>query len=340
MRRDNINYLAVGVFVIVMVMAMFVTLYRITGRSGPADQYHVFYSNVSGIKYGTGVFYEGYQVGQVEAVTPAPDPAGGMRYRIDFSVQQGWQIPADSVAKIIASGLLAAVSIEIDEGDSKRSLAPGDEIPGQDQVNLFSAISDIAAHFGDLSDRGIKPVLKNLDKRISELSTEYTDLSATTIRPFIDALRGRIDDEAMWKDLATSMASLRSAAEGLQGLVDEESRGHVKTILANVSSASADLDGLMTRIEETRLRMNMVLEDLDGVVIDNRDQLRTTLSGASGAMEDLEYSLEEISDHIDAVMYHLEGSARNVNEFTRYIRENPGALIRGSDRTDGQGEQP
>ena len=340
MRRDNINYLAVGLFVVAMVAALFVVLYRITGRSGPADEYHVFYSNVSGIKYGTGVFYEGYQVGQVEALTPVPDPDGGLRYRVDFSVEQGWKIPADSVARIIASGLLAAVSIEIDEGSSGRMLSPGDQVAGQDQVNLFAAISDIAAHFGDLSDRGIKPVLKNLDRRISELSEEYTDLSVSTIRPFVDALRGRMDDEQMWADVAASMAGLRAAAKGLQGMVDEDSQEQVRAILGNVNRASADLDGLMARIEDTRVRMNMVLEDMDGIILDNRDHLKATLSGTEGAVEDLEYSLEEISDHIDAVMYHLEGSARNVNEFTRYIRENPGALIRGSGRANEQGEAP
>jgi len=337
MRRDNINYLTVGVFVVAMVAGLFVVLYQITGRTGPSDQYHTFYSNVSGIKYGTGVYYEGYPIGQVEALTPVSDPEGGTRYRVDLSVQEGWEIPADSVARIIASGLLAAVSIEIEEGESEEMLEPGDRVAGQDHVNLFAAISDIAAHFGDLSDRGIKPVLENLDRRISELSTEYTDLSVSTIRPFVDALRERMGDPRMWSDLRSSITNLERTAEGMAEMVDGENRAMVKAILGNTRNASLGLDELMTRIEDTRMRMNVLLEDVDALVMDNADPLRSTVSGAERAIGDLEYSVQEISNHIDAVMYHLEGSVRNVNEFTRYVRENPSALIRGT--SDAGGEQ-
>ena len=70
MKRENINYLAVGLFVIVIMSAFFVVVYKITGRTGPTDHYFVTYDNVTGIKYGTPVSYEGYQVGQVELIEP------------------------------------------------------------------------------------------------------------------------------------------------------------------------------------------------------------------------------------------------------------------------------
>ncbi len=80
MKRDYLNYLLVGTFVAVMIVAFVLLLFALTGRSGPTDHYTVFYDNVSGLKFGTGVFYEGYQVGQIEDLSPEPTDTG-MRYR-------------------------------------------------------------------------------------------------------------------------------------------------------------------------------------------------------------------------------------------------------------------
>lgn len=57
MKRDNVNYLLVGAFVAVMLVLGFILLTAVTGRSGPTDEYRVFYDNVSGLKFGTGVYY-------------------------------------------------------------------------------------------------------------------------------------------------------------------------------------------------------------------------------------------------------------------------------------------
>ena len=55
----------------------------LSGGSGATDGYHAMYRNVTGVKFGTQVLYEGYPIGQVEAVTPVPE-GGGMRFRVDF----------------------------------------------------------------------------------------------------------------------------------------------------------------------------------------------------------------------------------------------------------------
>ena len=118
MKRDNVNYLLVGAFVAAMSVAFFVLMTAVTGRSGPTDEYHAYYDNVSGLTFGTGVFYEGYRVGQLESIEPEHTDQG-MRYKVSFSVLSGWTIPADSVAEIAASGLISAVTIQIQEGVSE-----------------------------------------------------------------------------------------------------------------------------------------------------------------------------------------------------------------------------
>ena len=114
MKRENVNYLAVGVFVLTMLILFMVVLYRITGRGGPMDSYFVFLDNVAGLNQGTPVYYEGFKVGQVEDITPDRS-TGQTRYRLEISLPSGWQIPADSVARAVSSGLLSAVTIDIQD---------------------------------------------------------------------------------------------------------------------------------------------------------------------------------------------------------------------------------
>ena len=305
MRRDNINYLAVGFFVVLVGALLLIVLYKITGRTGPTDSYHVYYDNVSGIKYGTGVLYEGFRVGQVENIVPERG-ADGRKYKVEFSVLQGWEIPDNSIAKIVASGLLSAVAIDISEGDSKTLLTPGAELRGEGQLSLFAAIGDVA---GDL-----KPLMKNLNQRITELSTEYTDLSASTLRPFVQDMQTRLDE---------FLIKLDDSAVRLQQLLGDENQEEISQFLRNIRQASANVDGLITRIEGTRQKLDLVLANLESLVDENQE-------GITAAVEDLQSVLDEIDDHVDAVMYHIEGGSQNMHEFTRHLRENPGVLLRGS----------
>jgi ABC-type uncharacterized transport system auxiliary subunit len=97
---------AVDLFVLAMLSALIFGIAQLTGRSGPADRYTTVYRNVTDIGYGTKVLYEGYPVGQVEAVTPRPS-GSGMEFVVEFSVRHGWRIPADSVATLVSPRLLA-----------------------------------------------------------------------------------------------------------------------------------------------------------------------------------------------------------------------------------------
>ncbi len=96
MRSSKLNYLVVGLFVLAMIGALITTIAMLTGRTGAVDNYYAYYANVTGIKFGTQVVYEGFPIGQVEEVTPE-EKVGRMLFRVDFSVIQGWRIPKDSV---------------------------------------------------------------------------------------------------------------------------------------------------------------------------------------------------------------------------------------------------
>jgi phospholipid/cholesterol/gamma-HCH transport system substrate-binding protein len=316
MRRDNINYLVVGSFVLVLFALLMIVLYQITGRSGPADEYTVSYANVEGIKYGTPVTFEGYQIGQVESIEPLRE-GGGIQFRITLSVIEGWQIPDDSVAAVVKSGLLSAVGINIEEGKSRNPHQPGAQLKGREAIDLFGAVSGLAGDLQDLSRGSLKPMIDNLNNHINRIGDE--------VHPILnEQVRGL-------------MQKLLLSADRLNALLSIENLDSVRNTLQDVEVSADSLRELLAKIETTRAELDELLTHTDEIVTENGVDVRETV-------RDLRKSLDTIAKHIDAIAHHMEGTSRNMQEFSREIRENPGALLRGAPPEDdaaqtAEGEQ-
>lgn len=316
MRRDNINYMVVGFFVVGLFVVFMITLYQITGRVGPTDQYTVTYRNIAGVKFGTPVLYEGYPVGQVETIEPVRTPEG-MRYRLTLSITEDWSIPDDSIARIMSSGLLATMTIEIREGQSSVMLEPGAELPGQEAVSMLAAINDVAADFQQLSQESIRPLLDSLTVNVNRLTDELLVIAHEDVRPLLMELR----QADIVGELNSLLSNLDDGAQSLKTILNEDNQRKISMTLDNVQSASGNLDTLLVNVDEMRGQMSGILEGVDALVYDNRADLDT-------AVANLRRSLEAVANSMDTITYQLEGSTRNLNEFTRQIRANPGAILR------------
>ena len=329
MKRDSINYFVVGVFVLSLLAAFFVVMFKITGSTGPTDKYYVYYNNVDGIKFGTSVLYEGYQIGQVEEIVPVRDTSG-IQFKLTLSVIKDWTIPSDSVAKILKSGLLSAISIGIIEGESTTNHTSGATLEGREATDLFAAVNSVAEEIEDLSEDSLRPLLDNLNSRVDQLGDELYDLTHNSVRPMIDKLSVQLDQPEMIEDLKELSDKLNQSADRLLMLMDTDNIEQVDQILVNLNDASSSVNDLLNRVELSRKELDGVLQNIndlvanaDNLVTDNRDNVKASV-------ESLKKSLYVVSQHIDAISQHLEASSRNMQEFTRQIRENPALLIKGS----------
>lgn len=293
MRDDQRNYAIVGAFVIAMTAGLVLWIAVLAGRTGATDDYHVHFANVMGLSNGTQVFYEGYPIGMIEAIRPMVRE-GRQVFRLDVSVQRGWRIPEDSVATITASGLLSAVVVNVRAGASTTLLEPGSEIPSVEAPDLFTAMSSVAEDVDELIKESLKPMLDALGEGGPEI---IADLEAFTAK--LNQTLGRID-----------------------GFLSDENARRVEGTLENLESASASLVAVSGELEQTRLRVDKLLDSVNEMVEENRRP-------AGQAVLDLHHSLEAVSRRIEAIAYHLEVTTRNMNEFSRQIRENPGVIIRG-----------
>lgn len=295
MKRDNINYVLVGVVVLAALVLLLATLAVVTGRGGATERYHVHYANVTGLGRGAPVFYEGFRIGQVADIEPLRGPEG-IRYRIELALQADWPIPSDSVAQLVSSGLLADVSVGIREGTSPQMLAPGSEIAGQEGADLFAAMNDLAGEITLLARERIRPLVDQLGGQLQRVGGALEE--------------GAPELVAQASELLTR---LNRSAVALEDTLGPENRQAIAEVLANVRSISQELG-------ETRARADALLEQLNDTVGENRPHLRA-------ATADLQHTIGALSRRIDAITHHLESSSRNLDEFSREIRRNPNRLL-------------
>ena len=313
MKRDNINYLVVGSLVILVLISFFVFLYQIMGSNGPTEKYFVTYHNVSGIKYGTPVAFEGYKVGQVEIIEPIREE-GKTNYRLTLSIEKEWPIPVDSIAKIVASGLLAAVTIDIAEGDSDVLLEPGSEITGREAANIFATVNEVASDLRELSNSSIKPLLDNINKQVLSVSTELTDITKNTIKPLLENFGKQVEQANMVSKVDTLISNLNQTSEDLQKVFNSQNQENLTNFLGNMSNASTGMNELVANIDDTRKSMDLLLSNIDKVTGDVNYILEDNDGKMSDSLTDLQKTLSVMSTHIDAITHHLEGSSRNINE--------------------------
>ncbi len=296
MKRDTINYVLVGAVVVAGLVLLLVGLALITGRTGATSDYLVRYHNVTGLRYGAPVFYEGYRIGEVSAVEPERT-ADGTRYRVTLAVKRDWTIPKDSVAHLQSSGLLADMSIGIREGSSRDMLAAGAEIAGAESADVFAAVGELAGQVSALTRDKLTPLVTLLSQRVDSITGS------------IDAGTPEILDQAQ-----TLLERLNGTSSALDDLLKPQNRAAVAGILGNVHGLSAEL-------RETRKVLDQTVGALSEMAAENRADVRS-------AVTDLATVMASLSSRMEVITHHLESATRNLDEFSREIRRNPGQLLR------------
>lgn len=307
LRRDTVNYTLVGIFVVAAIGLLLFGLALITGRSVASDDYLVRYRNVTGLRYGAPVFYEGYRIGQVGEVVPERT-AEGTRYKVELALRRDWPIPVDSIARLQSSGLLADVSIGIREGASREMLAPGAELRGEEGADIFAAMNQLAGEVTTLTRTQISPLIRSLSERV-------------------DSITGTIDQGApiLVEQARVLLERLNQASAGLNDVLKPANRAAVGEILGEARALAGEL-------RKTRETLDRALGDLAGIAGDNRQDIRR-------AVQDLASVLASLSSRMDVITHHLESSSRNLDEFSREIRRHPNRLIL-SPKADQLQEEP
>jgi len=304
----------------------------LTGRTGATDTYYAVYDNVAGVKFGTPVRFEGYQIGQVETVAPITVD-GRTRFRVALAVESGFPIPKGSEAAIASAGLLAGSAISITRGESATTLDPGAELATAPSRSITAAVSNLAGTVGQLSAEGVQPLMTKLNRAADQLDTLLSGPIPRIARNLEDAsnsvagvssgLDRTIASPESLARIQRTLTRMESAATKLdQRLLSDDNAERFSGTLRNLQRFSNDAIGLTQQLRSTGKRVNSLVAKLDRLAKKNESEIDASIS-------DMRYSLSTIARRIDAITYNLEGTSRNMHEFARQLRRNPSLLLRG-----------
>jgi phospholipid/cholesterol/gamma-HCH transport system substrate-binding protein len=302
MRDERRSYLMVGAFVVAMLAALVVWLAVLSGRGFASSTYYVVYENVLGLAEGTQILYEGFPIGQVAAIEPA-EREGRRAFRVELAIRRDWKLPEDSVASVAAPGLLSAVVIDIEGGSSAVVLPPESELRGREAASVLTAFNDVASQLTEISEQSLKPLLESLGQGTPKIVANVEDFTR----------------------------ALNLTLERIDALLSPGNVQRIDRILVNLEATSSGFAAVAGDLSRTRAEIDHLLRTVDDLLDRNQGEI-------GHAITDLHDSLEAVARRIDAISTNLEHTTRDLAEFSRQIRANPGLLVRGREaapETDG-----
>jgi phospholipid/cholesterol/gamma-HCH transport system substrate-binding protein len=270
------NYVAVGVFVMALVLGLVVALLWLTGAQYAQEYtyYQTYFSgSVSGLGKGTTVRYNGIEVGRVSQLNfDQNDPK---KVQVVMQIDPSLQIHADSVASIASQGLTGGSYVEIDGGTKNAPILHphfwGEYPTIKSKPSAFQQLEQSAPqlvvklnHAADklndiLSDKNRKAltdILANLRTTTAVLTARSTDIDAT-LHNFRTASQKLDADLA---DLHTTFGHADEALASVKGAV-----GSVNRLAEHVDNAvaSAQLGQLSTDMRNLVSNLNHLSNQLE-----------------------------------------------------------------------------
>lgn len=302
MKSDQRNYVVVGVFVLAMLAGLIMWIVTLSGGGRAVDIYQTRFESVLGLTAGgTQVHFNGFPVGKIETIDRSSD-GNPKLFVLGLSIAKGWRIPDDSVTEIVAASLLASNVLNVTRGESKAYIAPGDEIPSKEAVNLMAQVSAAASGFDEFLNESLMPQI---------------DVIVADLRVAIDQINVLLS-----KDNTGRVGSILRNLEKVSGEVDE--------LMNGIGGTRERLDQALAKVDGVLVNLDSLIAEVTGVVTDNEDDLAASVT-------DLHESLEALSRHTEAIASNLETTTRNMNEFSQQIREDPAILLRGRESADEPG---
>ena len=297
MQKDNINYLAVGSFVIAMLLLLMVSLYHITGKGTDSDKYYVVYHNVTGINEGSSVTYGGFEVGKILEVTPQR-ANNETSFRLTLGVRNGWPIPDDSTAQIVSPSILAEKQIDIMEGKSNKLLPSEGTLKGIPAIDMMAMLNMMSGEFEELAEGDIRPLI---NKIASYLDNIGNDLSNSVPK--------------ITENTTQLLATLNQSALRLNEILSHDNQKQFNTLLVNTNDMSESLLSLTQQLNHTGSQINQLISNSNNTLDENRDDIRKSVM-------DLRVTMDSLSENINSIVHNLNATSRNMNEFTRELRRN------------------
>lgn len=283
--RSDAKILRFGVMtlaVLLLIMAAAFNLQKLPGFRGAT--YHAELTDANGLRVGSQVQIAGIRVGRVNDLR-----IGSQKVIVDFDVKDA-SLGESTRASVEVKSLLGEKFLNIIPAGSG-SLAEGATIP----LSRTDVAYDIVGTLGELTTTTEQINTEDVTKALNTLA-ETIDAAAPEVRSSFTGL-SRLSTTIASRD--EDIEQLLERARGVTTLLAER-KGDLVGLMEKASLVFDELERRKDTIHELLINANDLAVQLDGVVKDNREQLKPALA----ELEDVLKFLHAREDQIETLLHN------------------------------------
>lgn len=261
-----------------------------TSRSG--TRITAYFDKAVGVYAGSEVKVLGIGVGRIDEVTP-----GGDLVRVEMTVADGIEIPADAQAVVVAPSLVSDRYVQLTPAYESGPLMPSGTVIPIEQTATPVELDDLTASVNDLAT-ALGPNGANADGALSDvLDTAAANLSGNgelfgeTIRQLSAASAALADSKG---DLFATVDNLQKFTKALA-----DSDAQVRSFNDKLAGVSGYLAEDRDELGVALTSLGTALTEVHGFIADNKDTVRSNvdkLTGVTQALVDQRAAVAEILD--------------------------------------------
>ena len=253
--------------------------------------FYAYYDNVSGLTEGNSVTVKGYKIGTITKINFDLEKENLLK--VTLHLENGINIPLNTIAKIMSTDLMGTKGISLSLGDTSVMSVSGSELASsiesslQDEVNaqilplknkteqLIGSIDSVMTVITSVLNKDAR---ESLTKSLVSLDHTFSTLSKTML--VVDKMVNENE-----KNISTIMTNFTSISSNLNASNEE-----IKNIISNFSSisdslAKADILSTLSSIDKITSKINNSEGSLGQLV--NDKELYNNLKDASQELDEL-----------------------------------------------------
>lgn len=296
------NETKIGVLTTIAIAALILGYSYLRGNDvfSSSDKYYAIYNSVDGLSVSKPVLVNGFPIGHVSRMNLRQDG----RTVVEFKIDPQYQIPDNTLAKLVSTDLLGSKAIVFEMGDHKTYKQSGDTLKADIQGSLAESL---------------QPIQKKAEQLISKM-----DSSLSSINKIMNPDFQRNVDRS-FLSIANSLHTLEGTTKKIDDLVASQT-GHINGILANAEDVSADLKTSTAHLNTIAANAQTFSNDLAN------SNIKQTLDNANKAVSELQATIDKINNgkgslslliNDQSLYSHLDSASLNLNKLFLDLKAHP-----------------
>jgi phospholipid/cholesterol/gamma-HCH transport system substrate-binding protein len=297
------NYLAVGSFVLLVVVMgfLFVYWYSASNEHRFYLRYEIYFDgSVSGLSDGSPVRYLGVDVGRVARIRI--DPRAANRVQVIADIDATTPISDRTLARLSLQGITGLLYIDLQQqrpDDTGRPILAA--VPSERYQVIRSAHSDF-----DLFLSSLPQLTVRLNDLVDRTGRVLSDKNIDTVERLVTNL------DKVAADLPHSASNVDGLVTDLRSTINDAHR-EINDIQAATQSVSVDFIAAVQKLRATSDNLARVSGNVDAFLDENRDQLNGFVRAGLPQFE--------------LLLRDSRAAAQEIRDLSRSLRDNPSQLI-------------